>query len=104
VETLAFSADTAFAFGRDTLRACAVPGHAAGTAVYLFRGVLFVGDAMTYSRSHGFTPTNRGVIDDRAVATQGLAAPWKRLPRGAARYVCTAHARCAPYSAHFGEL
>lgn len=42
---LPFSKDTVFVFGRDTLHAFLVAGHTAGSTAYLFRGVLFVGDA-----------------------------------------------------------
>jgi glyoxylase-like metal-dependent hydrolase (beta-lactamase superfamily II) len=45
-----FARDTAFVLGADTLRAYLVRGHTAGTTVYLFRGILFLGDAATWSR------------------------------------------------------
>jgi glyoxylase-like metal-dependent hydrolase (beta-lactamase superfamily II) len=52
----AFSHDTSFVFGADTLRAYIVPGHTAGSAVYLFRGLLFMGDAVTYIPFRGYRP------------------------------------------------
>lgn len=95
--TLVFTTDTTFTLGTDTLYAFIVPGHTPGSTVYLFRGVLFLGDAMTYSRSHGLAPAKRGFSDDPGVAATNLATLWSRLPRSAVRYVCTAHARCAPF-------
>lgn len=96
-----FAQDTAFAFGADTLRAFLVPGHTAGSAAYLFRGVLFVGDAVTHTRRGGFAPARRGYSDDAAEAARSLSALWARLPPGAVRHVCTAHARCSAFTADF---
>jgi hypothetical protein len=50
----AVSSDTLFTFGRDTLRAFAVPGHSPGSMVYLLRETLFVGDAANWSALRGF--------------------------------------------------
>jgi len=96
-----FSRDTAFAFGADTVRAYVVPGHTAGSAVYLVRGVLFLGDAATYHVWNGFGPAVPRHSDDPEAARRNLRALWARLPPGEVRYVCTAHAHCAPYSAAF---
>lgn len=96
-----FSRDTAFVFGADTVYAYLVPGHTAGSAAYLHRGLLFVGDAMTYGRWGGFGPARRGYSDDAALAARSLRSLWPRLPAGAVRYVCTAHAHCHAYSARF---
>jgi glyoxylase-like metal-dependent hydrolase (beta-lactamase superfamily II) len=96
VDVRTFSRDTAFVFGRDTLWAYLVPGHTAGSVVYLFRGILFLGDAATYTRWGGFAPARRGYSDDARTAAHNLDALWARLPAGRARYVCTAHAKCAP--------
>jgi glyoxylase-like metal-dependent hydrolase (beta-lactamase superfamily II) len=96
-----FAGDTAFAFGRDTLRAYVVPGHTPGSAVYLFRGVLFVGDAVTHTRAGGFAPARRRYSDDPQAAAASLAALWPRLPPGGVRYVCTAHARCTAFTPAF---
>jgi glyoxylase-like metal-dependent hydrolase (beta-lactamase superfamily II) len=95
VDVRTFSRDTTFAFGNDTLYAYAVPGHTAGSAAYLFRGILFLGDAATYTRWGGFGPARRGYSDDAKVAARNLEALWARLPRSAVRLVCTAHAKCA---------
>lgn len=96
-----FTRDTVFVIGRDTLRAYLVAGHTAGTAVYLFRGVLFLGDAVTYSRFGGFAVAKRGYSDNRQAAADNLNTLWARLPRDGVRYACTAHARCAPFTQRF---
>lgn len=101
LEIVAFASDTAFVVGADTLRAYLVSGHTAGTAVYLLRGVLFLGDAVTWSRFGGFAPAKRGFSDDRREAIANLAELWPRLPPGGVRYACTAHARCARYDRAF---
>jgi hydroxyacylglutathione hydrolase len=96
-----FTQDTTFVIGADTLRAYPVAGHTAGTTVYLFRGVLFLGDAVTYSRRNGFAPAKRGFSDDTRAAAENLERLWPRLPPDCVRYVCTAHAHCVPFSAAF---
>jgi glyoxylase-like metal-dependent hydrolase (beta-lactamase superfamily II) len=104
VATTGLTTDTAFVFGSDTLHAYLVPGHTPGSTVYLFRGVLFVGDAMTFSRWGGFGPAKRGFTDDRSTAVRSLSALWARLPAGAVRYVCTAHAHCVAFTADFVKV
>ena len=98
VTVRAIDADTALVFGADTVRAFPVPGHTAGSAAFLVRGVLFVGDAASAGRG-GLRPARAGYTADRARARTSLA----RLGREAAPYaptlVCTAHARCAPSTA-----
>lgn len=93
-----FSRDTSFVVGNDTVRAFLVPGHTAGSTVYVFRGILFLGDAATYSLLRGFAPAKRGYSDDARVAAQNLARLWPRLRFDDVRYVCTAHGSCAPLS------
>jgi hydroxyacylglutathione hydrolase len=100
VDVRTFSRDTTFIFGRDTLYAFIVPGHTAGSTVYLFRGILFLGDAATYTRWRGFAPARRGYSDDPGAAARNLDALWARLPRSV-RYVCTAHAKCSPLTPEF---
>lgn len=89
--------------GADTLRAYMVPGHTAGSVVYLFRGVLFLGDAVTYTRRGGFAPARRGFSDDARAGAANLVHLWGKLPAGTVRYACTAHARCAKFTPHFVE-
>jgi hydroxyacylglutathione hydrolase len=100
-EVRTFSRDTTFTFGADTLHAYVVPGHTAGSAVYLFRGILFLGDAATYTRWGGFAPARRGFSDDPAAAARNLRALWSRIPAARVRYVCTAHAKCSPMTPEF---
>jgi hydroxyacylglutathione hydrolase len=101
VDVRTFSRDTAFAFGADTLFAYVVPGHTAGSAVYLFRGILFLGDAATYTRWGGFAPARRGFSDNPRTAARNLRALWARVPQSRIRYVCTAHAKCSPLTPEF---
>lgn len=96
-----FSRDTAYALGADTLRAYIVAGHTRGTTVYLFRGILFLGDAVTWSRRGGFAPAAHRFSNDAREAAVNLARLWPRLPTGAVKHVCTAHARCTPFSQGF---
>jgi glyoxylase-like metal-dependent hydrolase (beta-lactamase superfamily II) len=98
IDVRSFSRDTTFVFARDTLYAYLVPGHTAGSTVYLFRGVLFLGDAATHTPWGGFGPARRGYSDDPARGAASLAALWHRLPPGGVHYVCTAHAHCRAYS------
>ena len=97
IDTRSFSRDTTFVFGSDTLWAFVVPGHTAGSAAYVFRRVLFLGDAATYTPWGGFGSARRGYSDDVGVAADNLSALWSRLPDGV-RYVCTAHAHCRAYT------
>lgn len=90
-----FSRDTSLILGRDTLRAYIVPGHTAGSAVYLFRGVLFVGDAATHSALRGFRSAKPQFSDDPKLAADNLGKLWPRLPMRGIRVLCTAHAECA---------
>src|SRR5215207_8550169 len=96
-----FAHDTTFVFAGDTLRAFIVPGHTGGSTIYLFRGVLFLGDAATHTPWGGFGRARRGYSDDVHASAANLEALWPRLPRDGVRYVCTAHAHCAPYDDAF---
>jgi glyoxylase-like metal-dependent hydrolase (beta-lactamase superfamily II) len=101
VEIRAFSHDTVFAFGSDTLRVFLVPGHTAGSTAYLFRGVLFVGDALARLPLVGFRATPSGFADDPARASASLETLWDRVSPFRVEYVCTAHAKCAAYTEAF---
>ena len=90
-----FLRDTAYVIGRDTLRAYIVPGHTAGSAAYLFRGVLFIGDAATHSMFRGFRSAKAQFSDDRKLAKENLGQLWARLPATGVRAICTGHAECA---------
>lgn len=103
VEVRPFATDTAFTLGRDTLRAFPVPGHTAGSAAYLFRGVLFVGDAVAYSYLGGFRPAFGVFTDDPGRGRASMASLWERVRPYAPRWVCTAHAKCAPADSAFAR-
>ena len=90
-----FGADTAFVLGSDTLRAFLVPGHTPGSAAYLLRGVLFVGDAVSYDRLRGFHSAIRVFTDDHDRSRASMASLWERVKPHPVRWVCTAHAKCA---------
>lgn len=98
VAAQSFSRDTAFVLGADTLRAFVVPGHTAGSAVYLFRGVLFMGDAVTYMPFRGYRPAKAQFSDDPGAARASLALLWPRLPPDRVRVICSAHAQCAVFT------
>ena len=91
----AIGRDTALVFGGDTVRVYLVPGHTAGSAAYLARGVLFVGDAASHGRG-GLRPARRGYSADVGIARSSLARLATAVAPHAPRLVCTAHARCAP--------
>ena len=90
-----FSSDTVFTFGGDTLRAFSVPGHTAGSAAYLFRGVLFVGDALAYSYLGGFRLAKRSFTLNWEQNQASVASLWRRVEPYRVDWVCTAHAKCA---------
>jgi glyoxylase-like metal-dependent hydrolase (beta-lactamase superfamily II) len=98
-----FTRDTTFVFGADTLFAYLVPGHTAGSAAYLFRGILFVGDAASTTPWGRFTPARSIYSDSRRRSRTSLRALWTRLPTEQVRYLCTAHAHCAPFTAELRE-
>jgi glyoxylase-like metal-dependent hydrolase (beta-lactamase superfamily II) len=89
------AADTVLLFGTDTVHAFVVPGHTAGSAAFLLRGVLFVGDAASHGRG-GLRPARRGYTADVRLARMSLARLGRTVAPLAPRLVCTAHARCAP--------
>ena len=89
------SRDTAFALGADTVWAFPIPGHTAGSVAYLFRGVLFAGDAVNYRPMSGFQGARPEMSDDPARSRASVAALWQRLDSTRARTVCSAHAKCA---------
>ncbi len=103
VEVRTFSSDTAFVFGADTVRAFPVPGHTQGSSAYLFRETLFAGDAVAHSPLMGFHAARRGYSDDVEEARESLANLRARLEPYRVRYVCTAHAHCAPATEEFWE-
>jgi glyoxylase-like metal-dependent hydrolase (beta-lactamase superfamily II) len=94
-----FAHDTAVAFGRDTVRAYLVPGHTAGSAAYVFRGVLFAGDAATKRPLTGFRGAHPSYTDDVEASRASMRSLWARLTRDGARVatLCTAHGKCGAF-------
>lgn len=90
-----FSADTLYVFGADTLRAFRVSGHTPGSAAYLFRGVLFAGDAIARSYLTGYQPAMRIFTDDVQGSRESLHALFARIDEFDVQWVCTAHGKCA---------
>jgi len=96
-----FSDDTAFVFGSDTVYAFAVPGHTAGSAAYLIRGVLFLGDAASRRPFAGYVSAKPGYSDDTERSRRELEALFRRLDGHDVQWACTAHGDCAPFDAAF---
>jgi glyoxylase-like metal-dependent hydrolase (beta-lactamase superfamily II) len=90
-----FARDTVFAFGADTLRAFLVPGHTSGSAAYLYRGVLLVGDAISRPYHTGYGPGMGIFTADRAGNRAALASLFERVRAYDVQWVCTAHGKCA---------
>jgi len=94
----AFDRDTTFVFGADTLFAFHVPGHTPGSSAYLFRGVLFVGDAVTWTPPVGFHGARRVFSDDVRLNRASVVQLWDRVAGLPVRWLCTAHGRCADWT------
>jgi glyoxylase-like metal-dependent hydrolase (beta-lactamase superfamily II) len=90
-----FASDTAFVLGRDTLHAFPIPGHTPGSTAYLFRGILFGGDAINWRPGSGFQGARPEFSDSVAQSRESLRALWERLPPERVRVVCSAHGKCA---------
>jgi glyoxylase-like metal-dependent hydrolase (beta-lactamase superfamily II) len=89
--------DTALVFGRDTVRAFALPGHTAGSVAWLLGDVLLVGDGASHSPTTGrLTAARRGFSDDARTARRSLVRLRAAVAPYPVRAICTAHARCAP--------
>jgi glyoxylase-like metal-dependent hydrolase (beta-lactamase superfamily II) len=97
VTVVALGQDSAFALGSDTVWAYPIPGHTAGSVAYVFRGVLFGGDAVNYRPLVGFQGARPEMSDDPARSRASLAALWPRLEDRRVTSVCSAHAKCAKF-------
>jgi hydroxyacylglutathione hydrolase len=91
----AWSRDTAFLLGADTLRAYAVPGHTEGSAAYLFRRVLFVGDAVARKPLQGYAGADPLFSRSTTQNRRSLLALFARVPLDSVEWVCNAHAKCS---------
>lgn len=101
ISVIGISQDTTFALGSDTLRAFLIAGHTPGSTAYLFRGILFAGDAMNYRPFSGFQGARPEMSDDPAQSRASMTALWQRVDTSRVKFVCSAHAKCARNS---GEL
>ena len=88
--------DTALVFGGDTVRVFVAPGHTPGHAAYLYRGVLFVGDGVTYTPGMGFMHAKGVFTEDQAESRSSLRDLWGRVATHEPEWFCTAHAKCGP--------
>ena len=93
--------DTAIVVGSDTVHAFLLAGHTPGSMAYLFRGVLFLGDAVTWTPLYGFHSARREYSDDVERSQRNLAALWRRLEGREVKWACTAHGKCAPMDSAF---
>ncbi|HYW09675.1 MAG TPA: MBL fold metallo-hydrolase [Longimicrobium sp.] len=89
-----FARDTAFVFGADTLRAYPLPGHTPGSAAYLFRRVLFLGDAFAYHRITGLRGAEAIFSADRERSAANLRALIERVRPLGMEWACNAHSKC----------
>lgn len=95
VNVHAFSRDTVFVLGSDTIRAFVVPGHTPGSTAYLHRGVLFAGDAISRAYHTGYGPAMGIFTEDKQASHHALVSLFERLRPHDVQWVCTAHAKCA---------
>ena len=78
-----------------------MPGHTLGSAAYLFRGILFVGDAVARKPLRGFGGADPFFSADTRMNRQSLIGLFARVPMERVRWVCNAHAKCARPDEHF---
>lgn len=95
VDVRPFAGDTVFVVGGDTVWAYTVPGHTAGSAAYLFRGILFVGDAVARKPLRGYGGADPFFSADTRMNRQSLIGLFARVPMERVEWVCNAHAKCA---------
>ena len=89
------ASDTSIVLGRDTLYAFPIPGHTAGSLAFLFRGILFGGDAVNWRPGSGFQGARAEFSDSIAQNRESLRSLWSRLPAGRVGIMCSAHGKCA---------
>jgi glyoxylase-like metal-dependent hydrolase (beta-lactamase superfamily II) len=81
--------------GRERVMAIPFRGHTAGSFVYLFRGVLYAGDALDFKDGALALPSP-GMCEDPAAARRAVAALPALLGRAELRTICTGHGGCTP--------
>ncbi len=95
ISVTGISQDTSFVLGSDTLWAFLVPGHTPGSTVYLFRGILFGGDAVNYRPFTGFQGARPEMSDNPVQSRASIAALWQRVDTTRVKFICSAHGKCA---------
>ena len=89
-----FARDTVFVFGADTLRAYPLAGHTPGSAAYLFRRVLFLGDAFAYHSLTGVRGAERIFSQDTRESAIHLGELIERVRPLGVDWACNAHSKC----------
>jgi glyoxylase-like metal-dependent hydrolase (beta-lactamase superfamily II) len=84
--------------GRERVVAIPFAGHTAGSFVYLFRGVLYAGDALEL-RDGILVPPSPGMCEDPAAARRAIAALPALLRGAEVTTICTGHGGCTPPAA-----
>ena len=87
--------DIAVAGGREHVLAIPFPGHTSGSIIFLFRGVLFVGDAFNYEDDALAFPPKQ-FTEDPAGARRSIAALPNLLAGREVNTICTGHGGCTP--------
>lgn len=95
VDVHTFSRDTTLVFGRDTVHTFLVPGHTPGSTAYLFRGILFTGDAAVGRPFGGYRASFGAYSGDVEQARASLASLWRRAAAYRVDWICTAHGQCS---------
>jgi glyoxylase-like metal-dependent hydrolase (beta-lactamase superfamily II) len=101
VTITALGGDSVFVLGRDTLFTFAVPGHTAGSTAYLFREILFGGDAINWRPWSGFQGARPEFSDDVRRSRSSMRALWQRLDTSRVHVACSAHAKCGVVDSAF---
>ncbi len=81
--------------GRERVLAIPLAGHTAGSYAYVFRGVLFAGDAFNYEDGVLSFPPDI-VTEDMAAVRRSIAQLPKLLGGVDVKIICTGHGGCTP--------
>jgi hydroxyacylglutathione hydrolase len=79
----------------DTVLAISAPGHTVGSVMYLYRRVLFAGDALVY-QSGRLALVSERFADDAAQARLSIARLPSILGTADLQTICTGHGGCTP--------
>jgi glyoxylase-like metal-dependent hydrolase (beta-lactamase superfamily II) len=94
LELLGLGSDTTVILGRDTVYAYTIPGHTPGSMAYVFRGILFGGDAINWRPVAGFQGARPEFSDSVGESRESMRRLWAIIPSGRVRIACTAHGKC----------